>query len=203
MYELAPLPYLYQDLEPYIDTHTMGLHYLKHQKNYLDKLNSLLRKNHYDYRYKIEEILYHIQEFPRQDQADILFNLGGVINHDLYWKSISSPKNVRKSNKLTEAINQQFGGLANFFEEFKKKALSLKGSGYTFLVMKNNGQLDIVNMPNQETPLMYGMVPLFVIDLWEHAYYLNYKNNKSEYIDNFIKIADLSNANNIYNNIVK
>ena len=75
MYELAPLPYLYQDLEPYIDTHTMGLHYLKHQKNYLDKLNSLLRKNHYDYRYKIEEILYHIQEFPRQDQADILFNL--------------------------------------------------------------------------------------------------------------------------------
>ena len=130
MYELAPLPYLYQDLEPYIDTHTMGLHYLKHQKNYLDKLNSLLRKNHYDYRYKIEEILYHIQEFPRQDQADILFNLGGVINHDLYWKSISSPKNVRKSNKLTEAINQQFGGLANFFEEFKKKALELKGSGY-------------------------------------------------------------------------
>ena len=116
MYELAPLPYLYQDLEPYIDTHTMGLHYLKHQKNYLDKLNSLLRKNHYEYRYKIEEILYHIQEFPRQDQADILFNLGGVINHDLYWKSISSPKNVRKSNKLTEAINQQFGGLANFFE---------------------------------------------------------------------------------------
>ena len=69
--------------------------------------------------------------------------------------------------------------------------------------MKNNGQLDIVNMPNQETPLMYGMIPLFVIDLWEHAYYLNYKNNKSEYIDNFIEIADLSNANNIYNNIVK
>ena len=121
MYELAPLPYLYQDLEPYVDTHTMGLHYLKHQKNYLDKLNSLLRKNHYDYRYKIEEIIYHIQEFPMQDQTDILFNLGGVLNHDLYWKSISPPKNTRKSNKLIQAINQQFGGIPNFFEEFRKK----------------------------------------------------------------------------------
>ena len=203
MYELAPLPYLYQDLEPYVDTHTMGLHYLKHQKNYLDKLNSLLRKNHYDYRYKIEEIIYHIQEFPMQDQTDILFNLGGVLNHDLYWKSISPPKNTRKSNKLIQAINQQFGGIPNFFEEFKKKALNLKGSGYTFLVMKNNGQLDIINLPNQETPLMYGMIPLFVIDLWEHAYYLNYKNNKSEYIDNFIEISDLSNADHIYNNVMK
>ena len=69
--------------------------------------------------------------------------------------------------------------------------------------MKNNGQLDIINLPNQETPLMYGMIPLFVIDLWEHAYYLNYKNNKSEYIDNFIEIADLSNADHIYNNVMK
>ena len=69
--------------------------------------------------------------------------------------------------------------------------------------MKNNGQLDIVNLPNQETPLMYGMIPLFVIDLWEHAYYLNYKNNKSEYIDNFIEISDLSNADHIYNNVMK
>lgn len=84
MYQLMLLPYLYQDLEPYIDTHTMGLHYHKHQQTYLNNLNNILKKDGYDYRYNLIELLYHVNEFPREDRENIIFNAGGVINHDLY-----------------------------------------------------------------------------------------------------------------------
>ena len=89
MYKLQILPYLFQDLEPFIDTHTMGLHYHKHYQNYLNRLNELLVKNNYNYRYDLNEVLYHINEFNEKDQRDILFDLGGVLNHNLYFKSMS------------------------------------------------------------------------------------------------------------------
>ena len=177
MYELPKLPYLFQDLEPYIDTHTMGLHYYKHQLGYLNKLNDLLIKSNYDYRYTIEELPLHIMEFPKNIQEDILFNLGGVLN--------------------------QFGSLDIFFTKLKENVMKLKGSGYTFLVLRNDGMLEIKNFSNQELPVLFGYIPLFNIDLWEHAYYINYENNKSNYFDNFILIADFTNANNIYNKLVK
>lgn len=203
MYELPTLPYLFQDLEPYIDTHTMGLHYHKHEQNYLNNLNNLLLKNRYDYRYSLGELLYHINEFPESDQADILFNLGGVLNHNLYWKSMNPKQKQKPTGKLQTAMNRQFGSYDNFFEQFKDMALKLKGSGYTFLVLKNDGQLEIINVHNQETPLSLGYVPLFNMDMWEHAYYLNYKNEKGNYIDNFKIIADFTNASQIYNNVMK
>lgn len=202
MYELPTLPYLYQDLEPYIDTHTMGLHYHKHEMNYLNRLNELLIKNCYDYRYSLGELVYHINEFPKEDGEDILYNLGGVLNHNLYWKSMSK-KGLGPYGKLKNAIDRTFGNLEHFFKEFKNTAMKLKGSGYTFLVLKQDGNLEIMNMKNQDTPLMLGYVPLLNMDLWEHAYYLNYEYDKGKYIDNFIIIMDFSNASEIYNNIMK
>ena len=201
MYKLNSLPFLYQDLEPYIDTHTIGVHYHKHHQNYLNKLNLLLQNNNYDYRYNIYELLYHINEFKEKDREDILFNLGGVLNHDLYWKSIN-PNHEEPKGKLKEQIIKQYSSLENFFTLFKESALKLKGSGYTFLILKNNGMLDIINLSNQETPSSFGYIPLFNIDMWEHAYYLNYKNEKEKYVDNFINIADFNNANNIFNNLI-
>ena len=201
MYELFKLPYLYQDLEPYIDTNTVGLHYNKHTRNYLNKLNELLNKNNYDYKYNLIELIYHINEFSKNDQEDILFNLGGVLNHKLYFNSMSPNKNTKPYGKLMEQIEKQFGNLYNFWTKFKETALKLKGSGYTFLVFKDN-KLDIINLSNQDTPLLYGYIPLFNIDLWEHAYYINYKNDKNKYIDNFEVIADFNNACKIYNNIL-
>lgn len=201
MYKLNSLPFLYQDLEPYIDTHTIGVHYHKHHQNYLNKLNLLLQNNNYDYRYNIYELLYHINEFKEKDREDILFNLGGFLNHDLYWKSIN-PNHEEPKGKLKEQIIKQYNSLENFFTLFKESGLKLKGSGYTFLILKNNGMLDIINLPNQETPLTFGYIPLFNIDMWEHAYYLNYKNEKKKYVDNFINIADFNNANNIFNNLI-
>ncbi|MDO5003852.1 MAG: superoxide dismutase [bacterium] len=203
MYELPKLPYLFQDLEPYIDTHTMGLHYHKHQQGYLNKLNDLLMKSNYDYRYTIEELPFHIMEFPKNIQEDILFNLGGVLNHNLYFNSISPNKNGFPNGKLRKAIENQFGSLDNFFAKLKENVMKLKGSGYTFLVLRNDGMIEIKNFSNQELPVLFGYIPLFNIDLWEHAYYINYENNKSNYFDNFMLIADFTNANNIYNKLVK
>ncbi len=202
MYKLPILPYLFQDLEPYVDIHTMGLHYHKHEMNYLNKLNLLLIKNNYDYKYPIEELIYHIDEFPIEDREDILYNLGGVLNHNLYFKSMS-PKRVLPSDKLKDDIESKYGSVDKFLLEFKNKALELKGVGYTFLVVNDNGTLDIINLSNQDLPQLLGYIPLLNMDMWEHAYYLNYKNEKSNYIDNFFLIVDFTNANSLYNSLMK
>lgn len=201
MYKLSLLPYSYQDLEPFIDTHTMGLHFHKHEQNYMNNLNSLLNKNYYDYRYSLEELVYHINEFSVDDRDSIIFNLGGVLNHDLYWKSMSK-SSILPSGKLKSKINAQYGSYDNFWDEFRETALSLKGSGYTFLVLKSDGDLAIINLFNQDLPLLHNYIPLFNIDLWEHAYYLNYENDRARYIDDFRQIADFTNASIIYNNLV-
>lgn len=198
IYTINRLEYDYDDLEPYIDTHTLGLHYNKHYKNYLNKLNGLLLKNNYDYRYSLEELNFHINEFNIEDRDDILFNLGGVINHNIFFKSISPYK--EKPNKLLSIlINNYYGSFDNFKEEFKKKALSLKGAGYTYLVLNNN-KLDIVNLSNQDNPYSYNYIPLLCIDMWEHSYYINYNSYKDNYIDNFFEIVDFSKANSLFLN---
>ncbi len=202
MYKLPTLPYTYQAFEPYIDTHTMGLHYHKHEQNYLNQLNSLLIKNQYDFRYSLSELLYHINEFAKEDQENILYNLGGVLNHNLYWKSINPLQPQRPFGNLKTYVDSKYGSYDKFWQTIKDTAMKLKGSGYTFLVIKENGQLDIINVANQETPLSYGYVPLFNIDMWEHAYYLNYKNDKAQYLDNFGYIADFTNASNIFNDYI-
>lgn len=200
MYQLSMLPYSFQDLEPFIDTHTMGLHYHKHEMTYLNNLNNLLRKYNYNYIYNLNDLVYHINEFNDEDKPNILFNLGGVLNHELYWKSMNKNSNLPRG-KLKNKIDSQYGDFNNFWNEFKKMALSLKGSGYTFLVLRKDGNLEILNFHNQDIPLLYGYVPLFNIDLWEHAYYLNYENDKSKYIDNFREIVDFTNAGFLYDNM--
>lgn len=202
MYQLPSLPYLYQDLEPFIDTHTIGLHYHKHQKNYLNQLNKLLNDINYDYRYNIDELVYHINEFPKDFQKDILYNLGGVINHNLYFLSMNPYRKQKPIGKLKTYLDNKYGNFDNFIKEFKKMALKIKGSGYTFLVLKDN-DLEIINVPNQETPLSINYIPLFNVDMWEHAYYLIYKNDKVKYLDNFFEVADFNNAIGIFNKYLK
>lgn len=201
MYKLPKLAHMYQDFEPFIDTHTMGVHYHKHEQTYLNNLNNLLNKNNFNYNYDIDELIYHINEFPDDDKENILFNLGGVINHELYWKGISQ-NNYLPNGKLKNKIDSQYGNFDNFWNQFKETGLKLKGSGYTFLVLKNDKNLDIINLSNQDMPVLHGYIPLFNIDLWEHAYYLNYLNERGRYIDNFKNIADFTNASLIYDKIV-
>jgi len=164
MYKLEPLKYSFEDLEPYIDTHTLALHHLKHQKNYLDKLNSLLAKNNYDYKYRIEELYRHINEFSKKDIENILFNLGGVLNHNLYFRSMA-PDNNKPNDWLGEHLIKDFGSYENFEKYFKEAALSIRGSGYVFLVLQPNGRLAIITLMNQESPYFYNLLPLIALDM--------------------------------------
>ena len=197
MNKLDPLPYDYSDLEPFIDTKTLGLHHKKHQQTYLNKLNALLQKNNYMYNYSLVELLQHINEFNENDRENILFNLGGVINHNIYFRSIS-PKPSLPGPVLMGKIVKKYQSFEKFKDSFKKMALELKGSGYTFLVLDGN-ELNIINLKNQETPYSYNLIPLLGLDMWEHAYYLNYQINKENYIDNFFNIVDFSIASRVVN----
>ena len=195
------LPYNYSALEPDIESEIVDIHYNKHHRGYVNKLNEALNRSNYDGKYSLEEIPKHIDEFPLKDRGDILYNAGGVLNHNLYWYSMNQNKSNPRSN-LLNAITLRYGNFENFRKDFMDKAKHLVGSGYTFLVTNERGDLTIVNMINQETPLSYNLIPLFTIDLWEHAYYLQYKNDRNSYIENFWNKANFDYASMVYDNIV-
>lgn len=202
MYKVEKLPYDYSALEPYIDTRTIGIHYNNHYMGYLKKLNKLLDDQNFSYQYPLYELPKHIEEFPIKVRGEILYNAGGVLNHELYFKNMSPNKNTKPKGILKEAIDSKYGSFENFKKEFIRNAMVLAGSGYTFLVVKNK-KLEIINMTNQETPYTYDMIPIMTIDLWEHAYYLKYQNNKEAYVNNFFEIVDFDIVSGLYENTLK
>lgn len=203
MYELKPLTYSYDALEPYISSRTVDIHYNKHAKNYLNKLNSVLKELDYDFKLPLEQLVVNIEDFPIAKRDDILYNAGGVLNHDLYFSNITPKRNIYPKGKLLEAIENEYGSFENFKTEFIKKANILVGSGYTFLVVNNDKKLEIINTSNQETPYIYGLTPIMTIDLWEHAYYLDYQNRRSDYINNFFEIIDFEVVGKLYEESIK
>lgn len=197
MYKLESLPYSYDVLEPIISATTVNIHYNKHYKNYLDKLNTILNNINYDFSASIENIIINIEKFPIEYRGDILFNAGGVVNHNLYFNSMDKEKRL-PTGKLLEKINSTYGSYENFKQEFILTAKKIVGSGYTFLVLDKNKNLNIINTSNQESPYSYGFIPLFTIDLWEHSYYLDYQNRRDDYINNFFSIVSFKQAEKIY-----
>ena len=195
MYNTIKLPYAYNDLEPIIDEETVYTHYNKHHKTYAENLNKLTSSN-----IPLEEIPKKIEQFPLKDRGQILYNAGGVLNHNLYFQSLNKNTSLPKG-KLLNKINNDYGNFENFKKVFISKSKNLVGSGYTFLVTDENGNLTIINLANQETPLSYDLIPLFTIDLWEHAYYLKYKNNRSDYIENIWNKANFDHASALYENL--
>ena len=183
----------YDAYEPYISSYTMNIHYNKHYKKYLDNLNNLLSK--YNYEYSKEELVKNIDIFPIQERDNILFNLGGVLNHELFFSILGYGE---MSEIFKNKIDEDFGSFANFKEEFIKQAKLLVGSGYTFLVLNKDNNLEIINVANQDTSISYGLVPIMNLDLWEHAYYLDYQNERNTYIDNFFSIIDFNKVSKIY-----
>lgn len=200
MYQLESLNYLYQDIEPYIDTHTMALHYNKHAKKYLSNLNQLLLKNNFDFSIGLEELARNIDNYDFKDKEDILFNLGGVLNHDLYFKCMSVNRKGIQGLLKNELVDK-YGSISAFIEEIIRVALKLQGSGYVFLEVDKDVNLVIKNRSNQDSPLFTKNIPLFVIDLWEHAYYINYENDKERYLRNFFDVADFNYANEVYSKL--
>lgn len=198
MYNRVPLPYEYNALEPYIDTKTVGIHYENHYMKYLNNLNKLLEKNNYKNEYTKEELVTHLDMFPLEDRGQILYNLGGVLNHELYFNNMSPKKKNQPVGALKQIIEKQYGTYENFKQELIQTADYLVGSGYTFVVVNSKNQLEILNLSNQETPYSYELKPILALDLWEHAYYLTYQNNRDEYIRNFFEIIDFEQINQQY-----
>lgn len=203
MYKLPLLNYSDDALEPYIDARTVDIHYNKHHMGYLNRLNNALNSVGYDYKYSLEELVNHIDEFPIKARGNILYNAGGVLNHNLYWYSISPNRNNKPVGLLKQAIDAKYGNYDKFKEQFIKEASFVVGSGWTFLVINHKGELEIINTSNQETPYLYGLIPIMALDLWEHAYYLKYQNKRDEYISNFFEIVDFDNMNKLYEQEIK
>jgi len=183
-FTLPPLPYSFNALEPYIDTKTMEIHYTKHHKAYTDNLNKLIPGHEAFFDDKtIEEILGHIDEIPEDIRQGVIDQGGGYANHNVFWTILSPNGGGEPTGALARKINETFG----CFEEFKKllseAAISQFGSGWGWLVLNQNNELEIMRSLNQNTPLSIGRIPLLLIDVWEHAYYLKYQNRRPEYVE--------------------
>lgn len=181
-YEQKPLPYDYGALEPHIDEKTMHIHYDKHHAGYVSKLNAAIENAGGEPQEKqLEDLLQNTKNFP----TGIRNNGGGHWNHSLFWEIMSPQGGGEPSGELAEAIGSAFGSFSEFQEQFKTAALGRFGSGWAWLVL-DNGQLKIGSTPNQDNPLMdvsdFKGNPILGIDVWEHAYYLNYQNKRPDYV---------------------
>jgi len=183
MYTLPELPYAYNALEPVIDARTMELHHSKHHATYVAKLNEALTKEPAWQNKPIEELLTHIDTLPESIRMAVRNHGGGHHNHSLFWAMMRAPReNNLPEGPLAEAITKAFGSFETFKEEFTKNALGLFGSGWVWLVKDNRGVLQIITNANQDSPLMHNLTPILGLDIWEHAYYLNYQNRRADYV---------------------
>ncbi|MFP4117861.1 MAG: superoxide dismutase [Candidatus Woesearchaeota archaeon] len=195
-YELKGLPYEYDALEPHIDKRTMEIHHDKHHAGYVKKLNAALDKHPGLKEKSPEELLKDIDAIPEDIRTAVRNNGGGHVNHSLFWEILA--KDVPEDGELVEAIEQKFGSMEGFKEEFKNAALGRFGSGWAWLVLNEEDELEITSTPNQDTPLSQGKRPILCIDVWEHAYYLKYQNRRAEYIDAFLKLINWKKADENY-----
>jgi len=196
-FQLVPLPYAYNALEPYIDEKTMHLHHDKHLQTYVNNLNAALKDYPQLQTWSLEQLLYYSDMLPEQIRTAVINNGGGVYNHNFYFANLS-PTQSNPTGELLNAINDQFGSLDNFKTKFKAQALSVFGSGYTWLVINKDGKLEIVNTKNQDTVLPLNSCAVIGIDVWEHAYYLKHYNVRADYIDDWSKIVNWPQAEQNY-----
>ena len=187
----------YTSLEPYIDNKTLDLHYNAHYRGYTDNLNKYLKKHNYNYEYDPIYLAKNIDILPMEDRDEILFNLGGYLNHSLYFYILTDKKKSIPT-PFIEIINKHFVSFDNFKNEFINMATELKGSGYTFLVLDKNNKLRIINTSNQDTPYYYGFIPIMTIDVWEHAYYLQHYNKRKDYLEAIFNIIDWDKVYKLY-----
>lgn len=199
-FKVEPLPYAYDALEPYIDKETMKLHHDKHYQAYVDKLNAAILKHPELYYSSLEDLLTNLQSLPSDITLTVKNNGGGAYNHGFFF-NIMTDKKTNPSGKLLKSIERDFGSYDDFEALFKKAALDVFGSGWTWLVADKNGKLSIMNTANQDTPISVNLIPMIGIDVWEHAYYLKYKNKRVDYIDNWFNVINWDKALENYNNI--
>ena len=188
-YELPQLPYAANALEPHIDEQTMNIHHGKHHATYVTKLNAAL-EGHDDLASKsIEELVANLDAVPENIRGAVRNNGGGHANHTFFWNILSPNGGGAPTGDLAEAINATFGSFDKLKEEFAAAATNRFGSGWAWLVV-DGGKLVVTSTPNQDTPLMEGKTPILGLDVWEHAYYLNYQNRRPDYINAFWNVIN-------------
>lgn len=193
-YTLPDLPYAFDALEPYIDEETMHLHHDKHHNTYVTNLNAAIEKYPELGEKTIEELLSDMDAIPSDIQTAVRNNGGGHANHSFFWKIMAPNAGGEPTGAIKDAINETFGDFATFKEEFKKAAAGRFGSGWAWLVLED-GKLAITSTANQDSPLMEGKKPVLGLDVWEHAYYLKYKNVRPEYIEAFWNVVNWDEVN--------
>ncbi len=198
-FKLVPLPYSYDALKPYIDSETMHYHHDKHLQTYVDNLNKALSNYPQYHNTPLYTLIEYSDYLPDEIKTAVINNGGGVFNHNLYFYTMRAPiKNNIPDNKIGKAINRDFGSFEKFKEIFTNKALGVFGSGYAWLVKCKNGKLKIIPTPNQNTPVMPDRTPILPLDVWEHAYYLKYKNLRKDYIEGWFNLINWDIVNKLY-----
>ncbi len=182
-FELPPLPYDYNALEPHIDEETMRLHHDKHHAAYTNNLNDAISGTEWENR-SIEEILANLSSLPENIRAKVRNNGGGYYNHDLFWQVMGPNGGGQPSGALSDAINSAFGSLDALKTEVQNRAVGQFGSGWAWLCVDGSGTLTVTSTPNQDTPIMQGqdVTPILGVDVWEHAYYKKYGPGRADYV---------------------
>lgn len=199
-YILPDLPYAYDALEPYIDVETMHLHHDKHHNTYVTNLNAAIDKYPELKDKTVEELVSNLDSLPEDIRTAVRNNGGGHVNHSFFWQVLAPNAGGEPTGAIKEAIDITFGSFEKLKEEFKVAATSRFGSGWAWLVI-NNGKLEVISTANQDSPLMDGKIPVLGLDVWEHAYYLNYKNVRPNYIDAFWNLVNWNQVNKMYESI--
>ncbi|AXJ12613.1 superoxide dismutase SodA [Streptococcus pluranimalium] len=193
---LPELPYAYDALEPHFDAETMTLHHDKHHATYVNNANAALEK-HPEIGEDLEALLSDVNSIPEDIRQALINNGGGHLNHALFWELLS-PEKTEITEDVKAAIDEAFGSLDAFQEKFTAAATTRFGSGWAWLVVDADGKLEVTSTPNQDTPLMEGKKPILGLDVWEHAYYLNYRNVRPNYIKAFFEIINWNKVDELY-----
>jgi Fe-Mn family superoxide dismutase len=201
-YTQDALPYAFDALEPHIDAKTMEIHYGKHHATYISKLNDAVSGSALESK-SVEDLIGNLSAVPENIRGAVRNNGGGHANHSLFWQLMSPDGGGEPSGALGDAINSQLGGLAKFKEDFANAGVTRFGSGWAWLTATSGGKLSISSTPNQDSPLMSGVAesegtPILGLDVWEHAYYLNYQNRRPDYIAAFWNVINWSRVGELY-----
>ncbi len=198
-YEVPPLGYAFDALEPVIDAKTMEIHHDKHHAAYVKNLNKALENAPEEIRKKtLPELLSNLDAVPENIRTAVRNNGGGHANHSFFWKLLKKNEGGKPTGELAKAIDESFGSFDKFTEEFGAAAAKVFGSGWAWLVKDSDGKLSIIGLPNQDSPLSQGLTPIIGLDVWEHAYYLKYQNRRADYVKAFSDVIDWDFANKQY-----
>lgn len=199
---VRPLPYEYDALVPVLDQETLMFHHDKHYKTYVDNLNSALADYPELQQKSLVELLSDISALPDAIQTAVRNNGGGVYNHELYFDSMKGAVGQEPSGALAEAIDRDFGSYRQWKEQMKQAAVGKFGSGWAWLVSDRDGKLSIVQTSNQDVPDLEKYVPILLVDVWEHAYYLQYQNRRADYVDGWFSLINWRKAGKRYDDCV-